>query len=150
MTVCCRSNDMLWGAYGANVVHFSILQEVIAIELGVGIGVYRQVSNNFHLYTDNQTVKQLLASPPYSAFDYYAEGLTRSLNFMQPNEFLSEVLRDCEDFCNEKPIRTWFLSNVAAPLRDNYLLRKAGLPWGTMGIPDCDWKRAFEEWVKRR
>ena len=27
MTVCCRSNDSLWGAYGANAVHFSMLQE---------------------------------------------------------------------------------------------------------------------------
>jgi hypothetical protein len=27
MQVCCRSNDILWGAYGANAVHFSMLQE---------------------------------------------------------------------------------------------------------------------------
>jgi thymidylate synthase len=26
ITVCCRSNDAIWGAYGANAVHFSVLQ----------------------------------------------------------------------------------------------------------------------------
>ena len=31
MTVCNRSNDMLWGAYGANVVHMSMLQEFVAL-----------------------------------------------------------------------------------------------------------------------
>lgn len=30
MTVCCRSNDIIWGAYGANAVHFSMLQEFLA------------------------------------------------------------------------------------------------------------------------
>ena len=50
MTVCNRSNDMLWGAYGANVVHMSVLQEYIASLLGVGVGVYRQVSDSFHVY----------------------------------------------------------------------------------------------------
>lgn len=52
MTVCNRSNDMLWGCYGANAVHFSILQEYMAAKIGVPVGVYRQVSNNLHLYTD--------------------------------------------------------------------------------------------------
>lgn len=52
MTVCNRSNDMLWGCYGANAVHFSILQEYMAAKIGVPMGVYRQVSNNLHLYTD--------------------------------------------------------------------------------------------------
>lgn len=52
MTVCNRSNDMLWGCYGANAVHFSILQEYMAARIGVPVGEYRQVSNNLHLYTD--------------------------------------------------------------------------------------------------
>lgn len=52
MTVCSRSNDMLWGCYGANAVHFSILQEYMAARIGVPVGEYRQMSNNLHLYTD--------------------------------------------------------------------------------------------------
>lgn len=50
LTVCCRSNDAIWGAYGANAVHFSALQEYLAARIGVGVGTYYQVSNNFHAY----------------------------------------------------------------------------------------------------
>ena len=52
MTVCNRSNDMLWGCYGANAVHFSVLHEYMAAKIGVPVGVYRQFSNNLHLYLD--------------------------------------------------------------------------------------------------
>ena len=51
MTVCCRSNDMMWGAYGANVVHFSMLQEYLAGKLGVEVGEYIQMSDSLHVYT---------------------------------------------------------------------------------------------------
>ena len=52
MTVTCRSNDIIWGAYGANAVHFSFLLEYMAAWLGVPMGVYRQFSNNFHVYPE--------------------------------------------------------------------------------------------------
>lgn len=52
LTVLCRSNDAVWGAYGANAVHFSVLQEYLAARIGVGVGVLYQVSNNFHVYED--------------------------------------------------------------------------------------------------
>ncbi len=50
LTVFNRSNDMIWGAYGANAVHFSVLQEFLAAAIGVPVGRYFQVSNNFHGY----------------------------------------------------------------------------------------------------
>lgn len=50
LTVCCRSNDVVWGAYGANAVHFSVLQEYLAARVGVGVGRMYQVSNNYHAY----------------------------------------------------------------------------------------------------
>ena len=50
MMVCNRSNDMIWGAYGANAVHMSILQEYVAAAVGAEIGEYRQVSDSFHVY----------------------------------------------------------------------------------------------------
>lgn len=52
MTVCCRSNDIVLGCYGANAVHFSFLLEYMAIMTGIPMGVYRQFSNNYHAYTD--------------------------------------------------------------------------------------------------
>jgi hypothetical protein len=50
MTVINRSNDMLLGALGANYVHFSFLQEYVALAAGFAVGRYNQISNNLHLY----------------------------------------------------------------------------------------------------
>lgn len=52
MTVCCRSNDIIWGAYGANAVHFSFLLEYFACALGLNTGRMYQLSNNFHAYAN--------------------------------------------------------------------------------------------------
>lgn len=52
MTVTNRSNDAIWGAFGANAVHFSMLQEYMAARVGVPAGVYRQFSNNMHVYDE--------------------------------------------------------------------------------------------------
>jgi hypothetical protein len=60
MTVFNRSNDMIWGAYGANVVHFSFLQEYVAAAVDAEVGFYAQISSNFHLYTDFDITKRLV------------------------------------------------------------------------------------------
>ena len=52
MTICCRSNDAIWGAHGANAVHFSVLLEYIARSLGRDVGFMYQFSNNYHAYTE--------------------------------------------------------------------------------------------------
>jgi thymidylate synthase len=59
MSVFCRSNDMVLGAYGANVVHFSFLQEYVAALTGMRVGWYAQVSANFHLYEEHELTKKL-------------------------------------------------------------------------------------------
>lgn len=73
MTVFCRSNDMIWGAYGANAVHFSFLLEYMALKIGVPPGVYTQVSVNFHAY-DNDLWARVVNGPqltenPYHSYD---------------------------------------------------------------------------------
>jgi thymidylate synthase len=52
MTVTNRSNDLVWGLLGANYVHFSILQEYMAAQLGVRVGKYHHFTNNLHVYCD--------------------------------------------------------------------------------------------------
>lgn len=60
MTVTNRSNDMVYGCYGSNVVHFSCLQIILALALGVEVGSYWQVSNNLHIYLENPVAKRML------------------------------------------------------------------------------------------
>ncbi len=62
MTVCNRSNDAVWGAQGANAVHFSLMQEYVARSVGVKLGAYYQFANNYHVYTERDDVKRLLAT----------------------------------------------------------------------------------------
>lgn len=50
MVVFNRSNDMIFGAYGANAVHFSIMQEYVAALIECPVLDYFQVSCNFHVY----------------------------------------------------------------------------------------------------
>lgn len=72
MTVYNRSNDIVYGAYGANSVHFSVLHEYICTCVGIKMGTYYQVSNNFHTYTEFPIVKKLLdaaANGAYADFD---------------------------------------------------------------------------------
>lgn len=52
IAVANRSNDTIWGAYGANAVQFSILQEYMAAKIGAMVGTYTQISYNYHVYTD--------------------------------------------------------------------------------------------------
>lgn len=52
MAVFNRSNDIIWGCYGANAVHFSMLLEYMARRIGVEVGTYTQISVNWHAYVN--------------------------------------------------------------------------------------------------
>ena len=73
MTVCNRSNDIVWGAYGANMVHMSMLMEYVAMKVGVGIGTYTQISDSFHAYTDGPSgdVWNRVRANPMPVVDLY-------------------------------------------------------------------------------
>jgi hypothetical protein len=79
-TVNCRSNDVIWGAYGANVVQFSTLFEYIYLKAlftpyrasnaldKVKRFRYTQISHSYHVYTDteqgrSQNLYQKLTEP---------------------------------------------------------------------------------------
>ena len=154
MTVCCRSNDMIWGAYGANVVHFSILQELIASELGVAQGPYYQISNNFHLYTELGPGAKMLAKLRGGGLEGtnpYYDDLTLRHSLLGVGETMSQFIRDCENFVlDSESMHTTFMKNVALPLKKCYLARKAGDTYDVTTIAPSDWRLAFEQWLSRR
>ncbi len=124
MTVFCRSNDAIWGAAGANAVHFSILQEYIAEKLGVRVGLLYQISNNLHAYKNiydelngkgllNRTTKDpymmdetLVADLIVSDADAFDDELT---------DFLHCVERS-EDFGSRDGWKNKFFPDVAVPM----------------------------------
>lgn len=155
MTVTCRSNDMFWGCYGANVVHFSMLQELLATELDLGIGSYIQFSNNFHLYTGVPAAAACLNMPPACEDEYYQQKVD-IIPLIDPKagETMQDMFDDCEGLweITWPRLKTKFVREIAAPLHDIYLARRAGHEWVHLlnDVPDCDWKLAFKLWAKRR
>lgn len=152
MTVCCRSNDIVWGAYGANAVHFSVLQEYLAARIGVGIGTYYQFSNNYHVYTNifEKLDGNLIAHQPYEN-----ELIKASTLVTQPEDFdveLSQWMADPshrgQNYQNE------FFSKVASPMFDAYKFwrekRVVDARRMLATMPVCDWRLAAEQWLARR
>lgn len=149
MTVCCRSNDILWGAYGANAVHMSVLQEIIAAGVGVAVGVYHQFSNNFHAYTDLPVVQKFLVSPP-TPVEYYAEGEVEPMPLIAEGENVIDFILGCQSIVRgSRPTGNVFLQEIAEPLARAYVLRKSG-ERVDVGHPRNDWVRAYSEWCDRR
>lgn len=152
MTVCNRSNDAIWGAYGANAVHFSILLEYMAEQIGVPMGVYRQFSNNFHVYTDvysedilrdisveSQNAAYAWDYPPTIALGSRGPGWGKALMM-----FLQNGEADWE--------RQDFFSMVAAPMYNAWFVRKNDPDLALEYIekmPLCDWKIASAEYISR-
>lgn len=155
MTVFNRSNDIWWGAYGANAVHFSFLQEFVARSLGLQVGHYNQVSVNFHLYTDLYDIGDFLISPPSREHDAYNSGKVSTYPIMN-NMNMHAFLDDCENFCNMAEGNTYthpFFKDVAAPMAQIYKERNEGVSDGfhlVNEIAASDWRLAVNNWLERR
>jgi len=153
MTVCNRSNDAVWGAYGANAVHFSMLQEVIAAGLNVPVGLYRQFSNNLHIYVDIPKVSAAVDSPEYE--DLYAKQGYHPFPLVKD---YGTFLFECECFLQNPQLpmnyKNPFLYYVARPMYLAWICFKDGDDRGAYselrGVEDPAWRYAAEKWLNRR
>lgn len=120
MTVCCRSNDAVWGAHGANAVHFSVLQEFIASCIGCELGALWQVSNNYHLYEAILNERLIAAADMNPAtVCRYALGLAEPRRLMDGNRTPQEWLEDLEMWWDEPTkvgLRHSFFRRTATPI----------------------------------
>ncbi len=165
MTVCCRSNDIIWGAYGANAVHFSILQEYIAAGVGVPVGGYWQISNNYHAY-DNKELERLRplidrAPDPLrtTSTNHYACGVVEPFPLVSTP--LDQWRQDLLMFLDEGVVlglREPFFRKVANPMlmahrafKENGGSRRYEIPREILGqAHQSDWVVAATEWIERR
>lgn len=167
MTVCNRSNDAVWGAVGANVVQFSVLQEFMAAWIGCPVGRYWQVSNNMHLYLDqhrdlmHQLAEKAFPSHQHRDQDPYERGLVRPYPLLAGNT-IHTFLQDVDVLLSEDPtlgMRSVFLRRVALPMLRGFRAFQNGgrdircdLALNHLGeIPsDCDWGVAAVDWIEQR
>jgi hypothetical protein len=166
MTVFNRSNDMVWGALGANVVHFSFLHEFVAVLTDLTIGHYSQVSANFHLYTEFDISKRLQGKVQPAPHDPYALQAVspppfRIINNPTINSWLLEARYFIDHYTHDNdPLfgRIWsddFFHDLAAPMYDawNYWKIHKDLE-NSLEILERvkaeDWKMAATVWLQRR
>jgi hypothetical protein len=138
---------MIWGMLGANVVHFSFLQEYIAQAVGIPVGCYNQFTNNLHVYESNWKPIEWLAKP----VDFY------------PNETHMALVKDIKVFDQEcaafvedidTAVTEPFLRYVAAPMclafrhhkEKDYVRAFEALRLVAMN----DWQHAAYDWLAKR
>lgn len=166
MTVCCRSNDIIWGAYGANAVHFSVLQEFVASALGRPVGTYTQISNNYHAYEATHAPLAHLADEarcPFRRADAspYAQRPLEVEPFpLLKGTDIAAFECDLSMFLDDPTavgFRTPFFRRVAAPLWSAWACLKSdagdrfeAAQEKLRGCRATDWRRAAAEWIERR
>jgi hypothetical protein len=157
MTVCCRSNDLIWGCCGANAVHFSVLQEYLAHAIGCKIGQYWQISNNYHAYIDvfvPLEQKLLPIDPMLHEFNPYAFEV-KPYPLIHTN--LTSWWEDLNKFIDIGYGTTFvdkFFPRVACPLAAAHDAVKQKCFDDALKILDncwaLDWQMAAKQWVERR
>lgn len=149
MTVINRSNDLIWGALGANLCHMTMLQELIANAVGMPVGTYYVFTQNLHIYS----------SVPN--FNYYIEGIiedrdiynlevTTQIPMLVEGEGYAEFVEDCERLVQYGATfepRTQWMRTVGMPI---YIAWKSREEKDLDVIIADDWRISCTEWVERR
>jgi hypothetical protein len=138
MTVCNRSNDLVWGALGANAVHMSVLQEYIAARLDRDVGQYYQFTNNLHGYlTTIEPLRGLAARQGEQS--PYALGLVRPYPMLDftPEGAVGKYERDVIQFVDA----AWLCYKTKSAAAALLVCDKIHAP---------DWKKACKEWLQRK
>lgn len=171
LTVFCRSNDMMLGAYGANVVHFSFLLEYLAGRVGLPVGKYWQVSNNFHAYVENAGDPKACWPSDWGSYDPYTSGevshypMFKDFDVTTTDAARDKVIKeDLQLLFEHGPFEAatkarWpFIARVVVPMMLAHRHFKTGKGedrfTGALDILQqvvaSDWRRAGREWIERR
>ena len=124
MTVINRSNDLVWGALGANIVHMTMLHELVAFGTLLALGIYRVVSTNLHVYERHWPLldKKVQADAWLDNQALYAPDPLIQMGGSDVASFLNDAELFCEgDFNHFK--NEWFM-DTAVPMAAAYLKRE--------------------------
>lgn len=157
MTVFCRSNDIIWGCYGANAVHFSMLQEYLATWIGCPIGRYHQISVNWHAYTK---VLDRLKRPfqPYEKNPYdsvHRITMSEVGDINRINEAIQGLLLEADSgFVHKANYHDPWSSMVRSVFLAHHEYSKGELDFALEILYEADqkadWIKAATEWIERK
>ena len=173
LTIFNRSNDIIWGLYGANAVHFSVCLEYLAGRIGLAVGTMTTVSNNFHAYVDKMPDADVVAKALHRTGDPYVS----TPELVEPYDMFEDWhSTNFSDDRREKDMRldlkgffehgaefayddaTWpWVRNVLAPMalahqrfKGSRVERRTDVGAVLDLVEASDWRRAAVEWVERR
>lgn len=161
--VFCRSNDIVWGAYGANAVHFSFLLEYMCVWTGLPMGKLYQISVNWHGYLEvikkyePMVVVHEDEVDPYKAGTAYAPQLSYGAPIEEVDRRIDEVLMHADTGFN-LPCAPFeddpFFSTAYIVLRAHHIHKLQGpvAALDSLAAADesADWTIAAKEWFERR
>lgn len=162
LNVFNRSNDIIWGCYGANAVHFAFLHEYIAYRINAIMGQYRQISVNWHAYTEVYwpLAKKLPSADAYGWIDNpYAGGRVRPapLEGDEVDRLIQIIVTDATTEMmrqSELEMAPPWAKNFYAVLRAHEFYRNGDLEHACLALERadhwCDWVVAAKEWLMRR
>lgn len=170
MHVFNRSNDIVWGCYGANAVHFSYLLEYVARRARLAVGRYWQLSMNWHGYRktfdplflamDSTEHEQLIDEPcPYELGTVTPYPLMQSDT--DPTRWDVDLLKLLRSKGRAPSEGVWcdpFFRDVAVPIMRAHDAYKDQEGLGRYEsalahLEHChatDWRAACVEWLTRR
>lgn len=143
-----RSNDIVWGCYGANVVHFTVLQEYLAARIGIPVGRFSQYSWNWHMYDNTRHLADQKSADSWRGYPGTSPLVTN------PKTIDDEIAAYVDNPASALDAKNVFLNDTALPMFKANVSRKKGdheaaLRWAER-IQAPDWKQATVAWLKRR
>lgn len=171
LVVFCRSNDIVWGAYGANAVQFSTLLEYMAHWIGCPMGTYTQISVNWHGYLDTlKQVEGVLPDDKWHVYNPYEFGHVRPIRMAQDgthervDELIHILLEDVDagfpdaGSTGPDPVDEPWAYSVYAVLKAHHFYKtyegeeRFAAAFEILSTADqtSDWVVAAREWFLRR
>lgn len=160
MTVFCRSNDILWGAYFANAFHFGMLLEYVALGIGCLVGTYTQISVNWHGYLNTlDSVKNVRPDKMNFVESPYANGAFKIIpmtgTIEEVDNQIKELLYEADNgFTNEITIKNSWMQMTYNVLKAHHIYKNKGKFFALESLFEdsqgSDWEMAAGQWLMRR
>lgn len=159
MTTSNRSNDIVWGLYGANIVHLTFLQEFIALAADIPMGEYYHLSNNFHAYpgaVDLTSLQRMQVSTWYSSGHKHHQGNAPYEQLFSrasvAKDWQHNIRAFVQDLGATGPYDHPFIDQTLVPMMHVWNSRadREHAYKLTQTVMAGDWAEAARQWILRR
>jgi thymidylate synthase len=156
MTVSNRSNDILFGLYGANAVQFGLLHEYVGAMSGHRPGRYVHMSNDFHMYPHvwDKIGRNLFLDDPTLYGEVYPLVSDPETFDNDLKQFWSAHDRlHAGQTVETYPLNNKFLDGALFMARAYRFHKKKAITEAEAmmkNVPMPDWRQAGTEWLQRR